>query len=731
MSETLLAPKTAKIAPPATTVSAPRGRSLLLANTHRAAPSIVHEVLRSQGQPLDPASRSFAERGLRRDFGHVRVHAGPAAAQAARALGARAFSQANHVVFGDGHYAPQTRRGRWLLTHELAHVAQGRAGGASAATAEIERDASQAATAVMRGRGVYLQRQHDGSQIHLFGEPENVPEITYISTQGSAGFLNEAADYHQAWGLTVQRVGSIEQMVTHLAQSTSRLGRMRFVTHAADIGVFTSLFTGEPLLSLQGDRVSAYAESDAAGLAHDTQMSINVPLDAIMGEIRSVSPALLRPFGLEATGVPTGELDEYFRRVIQLVVLRQSRTAANGAQFDPMITALPTVIDRAVSLTVQQFAPPPAPVGAAPPPGVVPPVAAPVVTAQDVRSLQGAITAAMASLGMTFTGVTVSAEQASQVRQANRAIAGGFRQTLNTARARFDAESWIDIRGCNAGDDTAYLHAVARFFGTAPALPHVSAPKWFQIFPILSLRPLADAAAVTAVAGDANVTTAVDRWSPLTGARSQLELLRLFYQTEILRRARLAQLTSAPPGTGLLGAGPSLGFLPFLASDPFITGLPNTAADRAAVSLLMFPVFPRLSEPQLFPSRFGPTLGTFTLRDPGIGIAQGALDRLNAPNAELNYYLDSALVLPVFQGGNQQHFRMYVKADLQGQAISHWLGSQWTTAAPGLAALQAAPNAANARRIQALVETHDEDAAPTAEMVFPPDPRFWAQINQI
>ena len=64
------------------------------------APSIVHQVLRSPGQPLDPASRSYFEPRFRHDFSRVRVHTDQRAADAARDLAARAFTMGEHIVFG-------------------------------------------------------------------------------------------------------------------------------------------------------------------------------------------------------------------------------------------------------------------------------------------------------------------------------------------------------------------------------------------------------------------------------------------------------------------------------------------------------------------------------------------------------------------------------------------------------------------------------------------------------
>ncbi len=144
-------------------------------------PSIVHEVLRTPGQPLDAATREFMERrfghdfsqvpaqsaglqasasGLRigpandsfeqeadqmagkiiresqvgaseskqlpsrYDFSQVRVHSDAKAAESARSVNARAYTVGHDVVFGPGQYAHGTSGGQRLLAHELTHVVQ-------------------------------------------------------------------------------------------------------------------------------------------------------------------------------------------------------------------------------------------------------------------------------------------------------------------------------------------------------------------------------------------------------------------------------------------------------------------------------------------------------------------------------------------------------------------------------------------------------------------------------
>jgi hypothetical protein len=87
-------------------------------------PAHVHDVLRSSGQALDPASRAYFEPRFGHDFSCVRVHTGAAAAHSARDVNAHAYTVGTNIVFGSGQFAPQTREGRKLIAHELAHVLQ-------------------------------------------------------------------------------------------------------------------------------------------------------------------------------------------------------------------------------------------------------------------------------------------------------------------------------------------------------------------------------------------------------------------------------------------------------------------------------------------------------------------------------------------------------------------------------------------------------------------------------
>jgi hypothetical protein len=90
------------------------------------APSIVHEVLRSPGQPLDAPSRAFFEPRFGRDFSHVRVHTDERAGASAHVLGALAYTVGRHIGFPAGAFAPRSHSGCRLIAHELAHTLQSR-----------------------------------------------------------------------------------------------------------------------------------------------------------------------------------------------------------------------------------------------------------------------------------------------------------------------------------------------------------------------------------------------------------------------------------------------------------------------------------------------------------------------------------------------------------------------------------------------------------------------------
>ncbi len=679
------------------------GKEALNNTPIKATSEIVNRVLRQPGKPIESKTRNLMESRFNRDFGKVSIHTGSDAALSAKSLQAKAYTTGSDIVFGQGQYLPESSKGKWLLAHELAHVAQ-QSSGHSSLRQKAENEASSAASKVMYGKNVKINEKKRKDEIYLFGEPENVPETTYVTTQGGQGFLQSAVEYHQAWGLTPRRINSIEDIVTHLAGGNGHLGRIRIVLHAADIGMFSSLFDNEPRFSIQEDRLSAWAESDIAGLEHDFGELLNINLatvSQVTSNMRVQNPSILQPFGIEVAGNPTGSLLTLFNRSAELAMLRQVRTVQNGAQIDVFIDSLNSILASVIQRVISDFN----------------------VTEQDVIDYQNGVIGG----GWQPFQFQPAADQTNILREANRAVAGGFRNNLNLMRARFDNSSWIDIRGCNVGTDDSYLESVSRFFGASQALPHVSGPNWFQVFPRFGSRAFSTGAQMNQVAGNHEVTEALDTWSVMTGVREQLSYLRSYYESELLRRQILA---SASESTMPLLPDLMIGLLP-----PTFSDLPLPIEDRLLIDLIFADSLrmPELRMPgDENPSSFSSNSGQ--LNFPGFleTMIQEALDRLNEPGAEFRFYLESAMLLPVFGGSNAQDFSLYVHTDLQTQAMHNWLESQWTTQAPGLQnLLSAQPFSANNRRIQALVEYRVGQEPANAQMVFPPNPLFWDHINRI
>jgi hypothetical protein len=148
------------------------------------APPIVHDALRSPGRSLDAAVRGPFESRFRSDFGDVRVHTDPLAAQSAEAIGALAYTVGDDVVFASGQYHPQSADGRKLLSHELTHVAQQRNGGPNLIRRQLAPELSISMTPEYAAAlsDADLAAQISTLQNHLSTLAENDPERSAVET---------------------------------------------------------------------------------------------------------------------------------------------------------------------------------------------------------------------------------------------------------------------------------------------------------------------------------------------------------------------------------------------------------------------------------------------------------------------------------------------------------------------------------------------------------------------
>lgn len=93
---------------------------------HTLPEGLVAGISSAPGHPLPADTRSEFEGAFGVGFDAVRLHTDRKAAVLSRAIGARALTIGSSVLFGAGEYDPHSPQGRWLLSHELAHVVQQR-----------------------------------------------------------------------------------------------------------------------------------------------------------------------------------------------------------------------------------------------------------------------------------------------------------------------------------------------------------------------------------------------------------------------------------------------------------------------------------------------------------------------------------------------------------------------------------------------------------------------------
>ncbi len=89
-------------------------------STKSQLPAGQHE----KGSPLQGSVRAPLEKSFGQSFADVRVHNNPQAASTVQSAGATASASGRDVAFAAGRYDTQSFGGRFLLAHEMAHVAQ-------------------------------------------------------------------------------------------------------------------------------------------------------------------------------------------------------------------------------------------------------------------------------------------------------------------------------------------------------------------------------------------------------------------------------------------------------------------------------------------------------------------------------------------------------------------------------------------------------------------------------
>ncbi len=339
------------------------------------------------------------------------------------------------------------------------------------------------------------------------GSPEHVPTLTFIVERRIAAdaFINGANTYHTNCGLQPSTIRSIEHLLVQLAAATTRIPRMRIVTHAHPQALAAAMFEGPAagaVFQVNQEWLNGFAQNDIAGLQAILGRSghfFGWNLGAARTAIRANTPNPLTPFGTN----PPAALDEFMRFAADLMLLNlglvtRDGTALTNQQRTTLRNALVFMANAA---------------GA--------PLIAGTVNQGHLDALRTAIEgmtlADFRATGVTATFPTGQFDQFTVAERALTALGNNFRANLETTRRRFDENSVIDIRGCRAGDTEDYLRALQRFFGRADHLPVVTGPRHFQFFGRCPVDQPATNAAIrtllTTGANAAEIQAGFDDWS--------------------------------------------------------------------------------------------------------------------------------------------------------------------------------------------------------------------------
>lgn len=171
--------------------------------------TVVHDVLRFSGQPLDAAARAYFEPRFGHDFSRIRVHSGDAADESARRLNANAYTVGENIVFRAGQFALSTQEGRWLLAHELAHVVQQQSTGEQ----QIHRQRASSGFSVHIKIGD-ATRLDKNIQWHFDTMPEKLKNQLVSQIKAAYAFLPKELSITVEWGQfkgsDLKNVGNIQ-----------------------------------------------------------------------------------------------------------------------------------------------------------------------------------------------------------------------------------------------------------------------------------------------------------------------------------------------------------------------------------------------------------------------------------------------------------------------------------------------------------------------------------------
>lgn len=463
----------------------------------------VDAVLQGGGQPLEPKLRTTMERRFGHDFGAVRVHTDMTAATSARALNAKSYAVGTHLVFDAGEYRPASAQGMHLLAHELAHVAQQNAApyrpelglSLSPSSSPFEREADRAADRVLAGESVHVRAAHDAGVVQRLQRAEHG---TYVSNLGGSPYLDAGEQFYRTWGHpNIKRVSNMKQVLDDLDTSKGMIEKFRIVSHGSSVGLELGLLPEiDPKYFYASTSGQFTTEASFRPRINKDRLVLETVFASIYAALwkDTTTHALLTALG-GTKDVPADDsnLGLVLRAIVDAHWLTKVELDTGGKPTIPNADTLKIFIDLRRTTYGKLII-------EAAPKDKQPDLKKAI--AEIEKLLPGVITTAKITFSPKVTKdeantladpfVEQPGKKSGLSKELSKSIeegAGGpYLKKLKSVRAKIDSNTHIEIRGCNVGKDTKTMDSLRGFFGTASALPSMTAPDLYQFYFQLNLK---------------------------------------------------------------------------------------------------------------------------------------------------------------------------------------------------------------------------------------------------
>lgn len=463
----------------------------------------VDAVLQGGGQPLEPRLRSTMERRFGRDFSAVRVHANARAASSARALNAQAYAVGRNLVFDAGEYRPDSAGGLRLLAHELAHVAQQGAApyrpdlglSLSPSSSSFEREADRAADSVLTGESAHVAATHDAGVVQRLQRAEHG---TYVSNLGGSPYLDAGEQFYRTWGHpNIKRVSNMKQVLDDLDTSKGMIEKFRIVSHGSSVGLELGLLPEiDPkyfYASTTGQFTTEASFRPRINKDRLVQETVFASIYAALWKDTTTQALLTALGGTKDEPADDSNLGLVLRAIVDGHWLAKVELDTGGKPTIPNADTLKTFVDlrrNTYGKLIIEAAPkdkqPDLKKAIAEIAKLLPTV---ITTAKIVFSPK--VTKDEANT-LADPFVEKPGKKSGLSKELSKSIeegAGGpYLKKLKSVRAKIGSKTHIEIRGCNVGKDTATMDRLRGFFGTAGALPSMTAPDLYQFYFQLNLK---------------------------------------------------------------------------------------------------------------------------------------------------------------------------------------------------------------------------------------------------